>query len=51
MMALIFCLYLITMVLAIKGKRNLAFYGFGVSLVVSLFWFSHHATDTLSILL
>ncbi len=51
MMALIFCLFFIAMVLAVKGKRNLAFYGFGVSLVVSLYWFSHHATDTLAILL
>ncbi|MBE7216723.1 DUF5993 family protein [Shewanella benthica] len=51
MMALIFCLFFIAMVLAVQGKRNLAFYGFGVSLMVSLYWFSHHATDTLSILL
>ncbi|WP_309247234.1 DUF5993 family protein [Shewanella sp. VB17] len=51
MMALLFFLYLITMLFALKGKRTLSCYSFIMSLIVSLFWFSHHATDTLMILL
>ncbi|MFT5806596.1 MAG: hypothetical protein ACI9LG_000866 [Moritella dasanensis] len=51
MMTLIFCLYLVSMLFALKGKREWSFYGFAFSLLVSAFWFSHHATDALEILL
>ncbi|SGY92817.1 Putative uncharacterized protein [Moritella viscosa] len=51
MMTLIFALYLVSMVFALKGKRVWSLYGFIFSLLVSAFWFSHHATDTLQILL
>ncbi|WP_041771251.1 DUF5993 family protein [Psychromonas sp. CNPT3] len=51
MMTLIFFLYFTAILLAIKGNRKLAIYAFSLSIIVSLFWLSHHASDSLSILL
>ncbi|EDL55850.1 MULTISPECIES: DUF5993 family protein [Vibrio] len=51
MMSLIFLLLLIAMVSAFIGKKEVGYAFFGVSVVLGLYWFHHHATDTLSILL
>ncbi|MCL1139170.1 DUF5993 family protein [Shewanella pneumatophori] len=51
MMTLLFVLFLMAMIFALKNKRTLAFYSFAIALVASIFWFSHHASDTLAILL
>ncbi|MEM9254544.1 MAG: DUF5993 family protein [Pseudomonadota bacterium] len=51
MMSLIFFLYLAAMVLALVRRRQQAVACFVVALIVSLFWFRHHATDALDILL
>lgn len=49
MMSLLFLLFLVTMVLALIGKEKLSFVGYGVAMVLSLYWFHHHATSTLAI--
>lgn len=51
MMSLIFLLLLIAMVTAFIGKKNMGYAFFAISVVLGLYWFNHHATDTLSILL
>ncbi len=51
MMSLIFLLLLIAMVSAFMGKKGVGYAFFSVSVVIGLYWFHHHATDTLSILL
>ncbi|MCL1148004.1 DUF5993 family protein [Shewanella sp. 10N.261.52.F9] len=51
MMTLLFVLFLIAMIFAVNNKRTLGFYSFAISLVASIFWFFHHASDTLAILL
>ncbi|WP_417330476.1 DUF5993 family protein [Halomonas cupida] len=51
MMTLIFLLVLVAMVMAYFGKGRLSCVVFAVSLALSLYWFHHHATDALDILL
>lgn len=51
MMTLLFALFLVAMLFAVYNKRSLAIYSFALSLVISIYWFSHHASDTLAILL
>ncbi|WP_305816115.1 DUF5993 family protein [Photobacterium leiognathi] len=51
MMSLIFLLLLIAMVTALIGKKSMGYAFFAISVVLGLYWFNHHATDTLSILL
>ncbi|EAR53479.1 MULTISPECIES: DUF5993 family protein [Photobacterium] len=51
MMSLIFLLLLIAMVSAFIGKKNVGYAFFAASVIIGLYWFHHHATDSLSILL
>jgi len=51
MMSLIFLLVVIAMVGIYLGRKRLGYSFFAVSMVVGLFWFHHHATDQLDILL
>ncbi|WP_241210247.1 DUF5993 family protein [Vibrio sp. AND4] len=51
MMSLIFLILLGAMTSAFLGKKGLSYTCFAVSILLSLYWFNHHATDSLSILL
>ncbi|MGF1831274.1 DUF5993 family protein [Photobacterium angustum] len=51
MMSLLFLLLLAAMVCGFFGKKTIAYGFFAVSLIIGLYWFNHHATDPLSILL
>ncbi|MCM0150022.1 hypothetical protein KCN56_15825 [Photobacterium galatheae] len=51
MMSLLFLLLLIAMIGAYRNKKMLSYTFFAASVVLGLYWFHHHATDTLSILL
>ena len=51
MMALIFLIQLIAMILAYKRNYTAAYWVFALAIVVGLFWFNHHATDKLNIML
>ena len=49
MMALLFVLFLMAMILALKNRARLSIVFFGVALALSTVWFLHHASSTLSI--
>ncbi len=49
MMSLIFIVLLIAVVLAWKGERQKALYGFGLSLLLSIFSFIHHISSHLDL--
>lgn len=49
--ALLFALLLVCMLLAWRGQRNPALILFGVTMVLSAYWFKFHATDPLTIVL
>ncbi|MCC4222661.1 DUF5993 family protein [Vibrio campbellii] len=51
MMVLIFLLLLIAMLSAFLGKKAVGYAFFASSVIIGLYWFNHHATDPLSILL
>ena len=52
MMSLLFLLLLVAMVCAVFSAQKTAAYGFfASSVILGLYWFNHHATDPLSILL
>ncbi|MEZ8878008.1 DUF5993 family protein [Vibrio lentus] len=51
MMSFIFLLLLISVISIFTRKKKLGYVIFTISLIISLYWFNHHATDTLSILL
>jgi 4-hydroxybenzoate polyprenyltransferase len=51
MMAGLFLLYFVAMILAWVQKRQAAIMVFLVAIVLSLFWFMHHATDRPDIML
>ncbi|QFT25907.1 DUF5993 family protein [Vibrio aquimaris] len=51
MMSLIFLMLFIAMLCAFTGKKSLSFGMFAVTVLVSVYWFHHHANDALSILL
>ncbi|WP_236782779.1 DUF5993 family protein [Aliivibrio fischeri] len=51
MMSLIFLLLLIAMLCAFSGKKSISYVLFTTSVIIGLYWFHHHATDPLSILL
>ncbi|MGF1688888.1 DUF5993 family protein [Photobacterium japonica] len=51
MMSLIFCLLFIAMLCAYLHHTRTSYAVFAVTMVLGLYWFRHHATDTLSILL
>ena len=49
MMSLLFSLFLVVMILALANKEKLSFMTFGVAIILSTFWFLHHATSSLEI--
>lgn len=49
MMSLLFALFLLVMVLALKQKGKFSFFVFAAAIVLSTGWFLHHASSTLSI--
>lgn len=49
MMSLLFLLYLIVMVLVLWNKEKPSLVLFGVAMALSVVWFLHHASSTLSI--
>jgi F0F1-type ATP synthase assembly protein I len=49
MMSLLFLLFLAVMILALSDKETLSFKTFGVAIILSTFWFLHHATSSLEI--
>jgi len=49
MMALLFLLFAGAMVLAWLRSRGMALLVFVVGMVLSVFWYFHHATDTLNL--
>ncbi len=49
MMAVLFLLYVITMVLAWYGRKRESIYLFVITLVLSALWFWHHISDPLNI--
>ena len=51
MISLLFSLYLIAMISIMVNKRILSLATFSVALILTVYWFSYHATDTLNILL
>ncbi|WP_237475522.1 DUF5993 family protein [Vibrio tetraodonis] len=51
MMSLIFLMLFIAMLFAFTGKKSLSFGVFAISVLLSVYWFHHHANDALSILL
>jgi hypothetical protein len=51
MMTLLFLLATIAMLTLILGNTKASFVCFGMSLILSLYWFSYHASDQLAIVL
>ncbi|MEO1883231.1 MAG: DUF5993 family protein [Methyloprofundus sp.] len=51
MMSLIFLIQFSAMVMAFKRNYPAAYSLFALGIIVALFWFNHHATDTLDIML
>ena len=51
MMTLLFLLATIAMLTLILGNTKASFVCFGMSLILSLYWFSYHASDQLDIVL
>lgn len=49
MASLLFSLFFVTMLLALLNKEKLSLIAFGLSILLSIFWFHHHATTALSI--
>ena len=49
MMSLLFVLFLISIVLSLMNQEKACFIAYGVAMIVSIFWFHHHATSTLAI--
>jgi hypothetical protein len=51
MMTLLFLLVLVAMVALMSGKMRLSYSAFFVALAASIYWYTYHATSTLSIVL
>lgn len=51
MMALLFLLYLVAAVLAVRDRKRPSLAVFTVALAVSLYWFWHHMSDPVTIAL
>ncbi|GAA5648251.1 MULTISPECIES: DUF5993 family protein [Vibrio] len=51
MMSLLFLLLFIAMLCAFCNKKSLGYAVFTLSVIAGLYWFHHHATDALAILL
>jgi len=49
MLALIFALQALSLLFVLQQRKPAAVGLFGLSLLVTLFWFAHHATDSLGI--
>jgi hypothetical protein len=49
MMSLLFVLFLLAMIVALRNKERLSFIAFGVAMALSTVWFLHHASSTLTI--
>ena len=51
MMSLLFSLFLIAMIFTMVNKQIFSLATFSVALILTVYWFSYHVTDTLDILL
>ncbi|HIF9126713.1 TPA: DUF5993 family protein [Photobacterium damselae] len=51
MMSLILLVVFCAMLSAYRHKKSLSYILFTLAVILGLFWFHHHATDSLSILL
>jgi hypothetical protein len=51
MMALLFLLYFIAALLAVRNRQRPALAVFALALAASLYWFGHHLTDPVAIAL
>ncbi|WP_235004385.1 DUF5993 family protein [Photobacterium malacitanum] len=51
MMSLLFLLVFVAMLCAFTGKKAASYIVFTITVALGLYWFHHHATDSLSILL
>ncbi|WP_199911748.1 DUF5993 family protein [Dongshaea marina] len=51
MMSLIFLIQALAMIAVFGKKTSIGYLLFVVSLILAVFWFAHHATDPLTILL
>jgi len=51
MISLLFFLFLAAMVLTVLNKQSFSLAVFGVAMVLTVYWFNHHMTNTLDILL
>jgi hypothetical protein len=49
MTSLLFLLFLVTMILAMSDKEKMSFVVYGIAIVVSVVWFSHHISEPLAI--
>jgi hypothetical protein len=51
MISLLFSLFLIAMISTLVNKRILSLAIFSVALILTVYWFNYHVTDSLDILL
>jgi len=51
MMTLLFLLVLLAMFALMRGKMRLSYSAFTAALLLSVYWYSYHATSTLAIAL
>lgn len=51
MIALIMIILLLAILFAWKGYHRLSIYFYAVSFVLATFWFFHHMTDTIGLML
>jgi|GEM_PF-821827 hypothetical protein len=51
MISLLFSLFFFAMILAVVNKQIFSLATFSAALVLTVYWFNYHATDTLNILL
>jgi len=49
MTSLLFLLFRVTMILAMSDKEKMSFVVYGIAIVVSVVWFSHHISEPLAI--
>ena len=50
MISLLFSLFLIAMIATMVNKRIFSLATFSVALILTLYWFNYHATDSLDIM-
>lgn len=51
MMTLLFLLVLVAMIALLRGNTRLSYYAFFIGLATSIYWYTYHATSTLSVAL